>query len=215
MSHKQRTLIIISAKMQAGKDTFCTAMRNLLATEYGVSSHQAAFADKLKDGAMVDLGPIYTVLKEQRETLLGAGVDSSLLDWMLVSKENIYDKKTPLTRAVLQSYGDLFRRRVSDYHWVDRCLADLSSSDAEFLFITDARRANEVGAAVEWAEDNGVRPITVRISRDNRPMDNSSLHASETELDQFGSWHYVVDNNGSLEQLHDAAAAILGEVLEY
>lgn len=215
MSHKQRTLIVLSAKMQAGKDTLCTAMRNMLATEYGVASHQAAFADKLKDGAMVDLEPLYTMLREQREVLLGENVDSSLLDWMVVSKENIYDKKTPLTRAVLQSYGDLFRRRVSDYHWVDRCLADLSSSDAEFLFITDARRVNEVCAAVAWAENNGIRPVTIRISRDNQALDSSSVHASETELDQFGSWHYEVDNNGSLEQLHDAAAAILGELLEY
>lgn len=210
-----RTLVILSAKMQAGKDTLCLMMRDILAKEYGVTSFSAAYADKLKDGAKVDMEPMFSMLAEQRERLLQAGVGSALLEWMVVTEDNIYNKKTPVTRAALQSYGDLFRRRVSGRHWVDRCLEDLSGSDAEFLFITDARRVNEVEDAVVWAEKNGLRPITVRVTRETADTGSSISHPSETDLDGFQSWHYVVDNNGTLEQLENAARAILEELLEY
>ena len=215
MRPDMRTLIILSAKMQAGKDTLCNTMRHVLSKDYGIATHQAAYADALKDGALVDLSPMYTMLAEQREKMLSAGVASELLDWMIVTKDRIYDKKTPVTRAALQSYGDLFRKRVDDRHWVDRCLANLDQSDAEFLFITDARRENEIEAAVEWSESRGIRPITIRISRDTHVEGSSAQHGSETDLDEFQSWHYVVDNSGTLEQLHEAAVAILAELLEY
>lgn len=210
-----RTLIILSAKMQAGKDTLCDFMRGTLAQEYGVSSYQSAYANEMKEGAIEDLAPIFTMLGEQREKLLQAGVATDLLDWMLVSRDRVFNKKTPVTRAALQSYGDLFRRRVSDLHWVDRCLANLESSDAEFLFITDARRVNEIECAVAWAESHGIRPVTIRISRNSDQAGSSLTHPSETALDDFKSWHYLVDNNGTIEQLRDAATAILEELLEY
>ena len=210
-----RTLIILSAKMQAGKDTLCDFMRGTLAQEYGVSSYQSAYANELKEGTIEDLAPIFTMLGEQREKLLQAGVATDLLDWMLVSRDRVFNKKTPVTRAALQSYGDLFRRRVSDLHWVDRCLADLESSDAEFLLITDARRVNEIECAVAWAESHGIRPVTLRISRNSDQAGSSLTHPSETALDDFKSWHYLVDNNGTIEQLRDAATAILEELLEY
>ena len=58
--------------------------------------------------------------------------------------------------------------------------------------ITDVRYPNEAKAIKEKGG------ITLRV---NRKTNNTSSHESETALDNYQDWDYVIDNNGSIEDL--------------
>jgi hypothetical protein len=79
--------------------------------------------------------------------------------------------------------------------------ADGSFSHPNWL-ITDTRFPNELEAA---KTHNG---ITIKIVRESGNTIGTT-HASETALDDYTKWDYVVDNNGSLEDLKTQILSIL------
>lgn len=58
--------------------------------------------------------------------------------------------------------------------------------------ISDVRFLNEVRAIIKR------EGILIRVERD---LSNTSNHESEIALDDYQEWDYIIDNNGSLEQL--------------
>jgi hypothetical protein len=68
--------------------------------------------------------------------------------------------------------------------------------------ITDVRFPNEAQAIV----DRG--GIMIRINRTDKSRINAD-HPSETALDNWDGFNYIIDNNGTIEDLHAHAEAIL------
>lgn len=68
--------------------------------------------------------------------------------------------------------------------------------------ITDVRFPNEA----EAIRSRG--GILIRVNRDT---ENDSDHESEIALDKYPSWNYVIDNNGSIEELIEKVKLILIE----
>lgn len=118
--------------------------------------------------------------------------------WVL-PHPNITIKENHLTiREALQYIGtNLFRDKFHTNCWVNALMNEYK--DQQWL-ITDVRFPNEVQSIV----NRGGKMIRV-----NRFTKNNDLHESETALDNYNDWHYILDNNGTIEELIEQVKQIL------
>lgn len=113
--------------------------------------------------------------------------------------------KTQMTpRLMLQLLGtDCGRDIIHSNIWVNSLMADYKPvplwgrestqiSDLPKWLITDTRFPNEAGAVL----DKG--GLLIRV---NRGDGNTGNHPSETSLDNYRKWSYVINNNGTMEDL--------------
>ena len=102
-------------------------------------------------------------------------------------------------REFLQKLGtDALRDNLHRDIWVNALFADYKEPDN--WIITDVRFPNEAQAI----KDKG--GIVIRIERGEQNTEN--LHISETALDDW-EFDYVINNNGSLEQLLEVTKTLL------
>ena len=92
-------------------------------------------------------------------------------------------------REILQRFGTEAGRAIHPDIWISS-LFNLMDKEGNYI-ITDVRFINEAEACLE----NGA--TLIRITRNTNQMD----HASETELDNYESFDYTIENNGSIEDL--------------
>lgn len=184
------------------------------------------FADKLKDIVCMLIGCTREQLENRdfKEGELGEewwvykcrkapGTNYSLVNYLPKPElDNLYDaeliKMTP--RLLLQLLGtDCGRDIIHPQIWVNALMADYISYSArgssyEFeeskWLVTDTRFPNEAKAI------SLKKGIVIRV---NRGDGNTGTHASETALDDYNDWDYVIDNNGSLLQLAATVERIL------
>lgn len=102
-------------------------------------------------------------------------------------------------RELLQKFGTAIREGVDPDFWV-KSLFNIYE-DKDFIIIPDVRFPNEAKAI----KDRG--GILIRIERDGAGAGN---HISETALDDYKEWDYVINNNKSLEELKKMGKNILG-----
>jgi hypothetical protein len=103
-------------------------------------------------------------------------------------------------RKILQIVGTEGGRDVVHPNiWVNATLGDLTEYDR--TIITDARFPNEV---IGIKKKKG---IVVKIIRPS--VVSTSTHPSETSLNDYTDWDYVIINDGSLEQLEEKVEQML------
>lgn len=127
--------------------------------------------------------------------------------------ESRFEKVRMTPRLMLQLLGTEAGRGILHQNiWVNSLMADYNSQKSNWV-ITDTRFPNEA-EAVLWRGG-----LLIRVNRpcfkcggsgyhkmDCRPP---SEHLSETGLDKYKKWSYVIDNNGSLEDLVKKVKKIL------
>lgn len=142
-----------------------------------------SFADKLKEVASI----VFDIRKECW--------NDPLVKASLVSNYNLTG------REILQKIGESFRKEISPNIWVNSLFSRYDSLNYRErsgdiikpnLIITDVRMPNEAQAI----KDRG--GILIKVDRETGYKDN---HISETALDDYDGWDYVIDNNGTLEEL--------------
>ena len=113
-------------------------------------------------------------------------------------------------REFLQYFGtDLIRKNLGDNIWVYATFVDykprkLSEYNPSKWIISDVRFPNEVEAI---KDRNG---IVIRINRNNS-LFKSVVHESETALDDYDNFDYVINNDGSIGELVEKIKEILIE----
>lgn len=223
-----KTIILISGKMQSGKNQFADYLANDLRFKQK-RVRTDLFAASLKRGCAED----FKYMVEQINNHIAKVKDlidiswlsdasnfveaKKLLDQLTVTKEeNWYEEKTLITRLLLQTYGtEIFRNRVDTNYWVNQVVDRMLGSDEEYTLVTDTRFENEVTHVVYRCESDKqpyAKVITVRINRDMK-MNDLYLHDSENGLDNFTSWDHVINNNGTLDDLKKAAKAVTNSIL--
>ena len=107
-------------------------------------------------------------------------------------------------RPMLQWWGTDFKRHFhGDDYWVQQTLAQLVeeySNGLELAVIPDVRFKSEAATIKELGG------MLVRIARSTQLIDN---HISETDLDDYKHFDYIVINNGTINDLDHEAVAIL------
>lgn len=214
-------IIGLGHKKQVGKDTVGRFIQSLNPT-----MERRSFAEKLKEVASV----LFNVPVEKwsdaefKESIIGyeSGAPIGKLDEAI----------TP--RKILQKIGESLRDNLDENIWVNALLntyilisSDNSTtiineveedSEEEFgismtsvqkkfpnWIITDVRYPNEAKAI----KDRG--GILIRINRNTGFNDN---HISETALDNYDGWDYIIDNNGTLTDLFNQVKEIYEKIRE-
>lgn len=105
-------------------------------------------------------------------------------------------------REIMQFVGtDLFRMQYNKNVWINSLFSDFT--DKSKWIITDVRFINE---AEKIKQLGG---ILIRI---NRPTINNDNHQSETELDNYDNWDYVIENNETFNDFEDKIIEIMNKL---
>jgi hypothetical protein len=215
-----KKVILISGKLQSGKNQLAAFLQKRL-EDRGLSVGQDYFAKDVKDGVKKDfkivqeyLGHIHRNVKEE---LIGIGkrygipIETEkimgLIDGIKYEDENLYEDKTELTRFLLQIYGtEIFRERVGKDWWTTQLTKRCAESTDDIILLTDVRFENEIEV---FDNLDGVDVSTVRVERNINRNGSASTHNSETGLDDYTMWDYIIENDGDLALLDSSAATII------
>lgn len=104
-------------------------------------------------------------------------------------------------RPMLQWWGTDFRRDLcgDNYYWIKQTEEKFLNSPANHVIVSDVRFENEARAIKKWGG------VLIKIQRETGDIDP---HPSETELDGFKDWDFVITNEGSLLDLLNKANAM-------
>ena len=170
------------------------------------------FADKLKTIVCLLIGCTREQLEDRefKEKELGEewwyykGRNNSLIPYNQTSKRSTEDLIKPTPRLLLQLIGtDLFRKQLHPNTWVNASFANYLNN--AWIF-TDVRFPNELEAIKKR------KGVTIRINRGlverTGKMIQGPEHISETALDD-AKFDYVIENNGTIEELIEQVKKIL------
>jgi dephospho-CoA kinase len=121
-----------------------------------------------------------------------------------------HGEKDELGRKLLQDIGTTGRNYNRDI-WVNDTIDKIQwwtrqSSDNQLAVVTDTRYPNEIQQIKHEFSD----VATIRITRDSV---EKLKHPSETALDQWTDWDYVVENNGTKEEFKTKILEIMEGVI--
>lgn len=211
-------VIGISGKLGSGKDTVGTIIQCL--TEDNLTDGEIF---EVLEGRLQIPNPDWQIkkmagkLKEIASLILGVPVEkfedrnykeSYLPDMWNYTDKNGF-KKQMTVREFLQRLGtDAMRDGLHPNTWANAFWVDYVDQKPEDRFsniiypnwiITDVRFPNEAKSVL----DHG--GILIRVNRDG----DTGNHPSETALDDWEDWDYVIDNNGTIDHLIDVVKGIL------
>jgi len=181
-------IISLSGKIGSGKDTIADIIMQY--TPYH-DWEIKKFAGKLKDIAEI-LSGVPKINFEDQE----------------FKKQDMGSEWGMTYRDLLQKLGtEAMRNGLHENVWVNALFADYHFNIEEDeqmpnWLITDCRFTNELEAVKTH------KGITIKVIRDSGNTIGTT-HASETALDDYTEWDYVVDNNGSIEDLKTQVFSIL------
>jgi len=104
----------------------------------------------------------------------------------------------------LQWVGTEWARSKDPNVWINKTFENIDWSNN--CFISDLRFKNEM----DYLSKNGF--ITIKIIRDDRPIDRNPLHQSENDLNS-ADWDYTIINNGSISDLEQKLTFIVEQKL--
>ena len=139
------------------------------------------FADPLKALCMDILGMSYEQCygtEEEKNSLTDINLSDTFFDTMRSRKMT--------AREVMQYVGTDFFRRIYPQVWVDSTLRRIKKDNPRLAVVVDCRFENEV----KGIQDAGGKVI--RLSRNI--YGDSDQHPSETALDNYSGFDYVLEN---------------------
>lgn len=177
-------LIGLSGYARSGKDT----VADYLVKNYGFT--RMAFADPIRE-ALYRLDPHITFASMPGIKLSWA-VDKS--GWEVVKEES------EEVRGLLQRMGtEVARNMFGEDFWVDYAIGQSWKNDN--VVFSDVRFRNEATAVQKnWG-------VNWRINRPGTKAANA--HISETQMDNYRDFDVVLENNGSVQELHDQIDMIM------
>lgn len=193
-------IISISGKIGSGKDTIADIIKQI-SPYYNWETKK--FAGKLKDIAEILTG----VSKHHFEDQEFKKQDMSP-EWGMTYRDLLQKLGTEAMRNGLHE-NVWVNALFADYHPINDELRqsmgnviDYSNCEWPNWIITDCRFPNELEAV------KNRKGLTIKVIRDSGNTIGTT-HASETALDYYTNWDYVVDNNGTLEELKAQILSIL------
>lgn len=175
-------IIGISGKLKSGKDETARLIEMITFKPF----YRKKFADKLKGMIAVLLSCDVNRLEDQnfKEAPLGYG----------------WNGLTP--RYLMQTLGTEWGRTIYDDIWVQATMSTLHPEKS--YIITDVRFPNEAEA---------IKKVGGKVIRINRPSEsNTGNHPSETALDNYQGFDYIITNDDTLTELAFKVGKMCGEL---
>lgn len=117
-----------------------------------------------------------------------------------ISKWDGSDETKP--RTLLQVLGtDIIRNTIDDKFFINRIIEDIKvySKFFDVIIVGDARFIEEI----EDIKNNFSNVVSINIRRENKDLltKKEQLHITETALDNYENYDYIIENNGTIEEL--------------
>ena len=115
-------------------------------------------------------------------------------------------------RALLQELGtEIIRNKIDpDFH-INRLIEDIKvlSYYYDIFVVSDVRLPNEIEKPKEEFEN----VLTIKMERPSDELTKQQkAHATETGLDNYNNFDYIIKNDGTIEELYEKAQKILTEI---
>lgn len=221
------TLLAVTGKMAAGKDTVAPAVFDTLAVT-DVDHQYFAIPIKAEMDTIIATVAAATrpgdAIDAVAATQNVSAADAAFIVGLLWADTRDVDQlpnartRTVAMRAALQYWGTDVRRAVDADYWVRKSIAAAVTAMAagRSVYVTDARFPNEIDAARAVGFTVVRLDVTEEVQRarmwerDGIEPDVAALaHPSETALDDYPDFDVVIDNNGALERTVQTVAEIL------
>jgi len=221
-------VLLLSGKINSGKNKYAELLKNQF-EDNDLNVRLDLYAKNLKDYSSEDfklLGDVMYDIVSEIKANLGLFINLSdnisldiqdvlftLLDKFTFTKSNFYEDKTEITRALLQIYGtDIARKRFDDRFWIKKMAERINNdTESDVIIVTDVRFPNEIDDIYEYLDDCRVVPIRIERDLDRNHLINE--HESETALDDYTFWEFIIDNNGTLKDLEDSSVIIADDIM--
>lgn len=187
-------IIGISGKAQSGKDTVSKMIRYTI-WYYNISQRLKPFGvdhytECYNNSSILSKHWYHTSFANKLKRCLSELLRVNPKDFENIDFKNSQIKWLGITvRELLQKFGTAIRNEVCDDFWVKACLKDYEKWDN--WIISDVRFKSEA---------KGIKDLDGIILRVNREGAGAGNHISEIDLDDY-QFDYVIDNNGSMEDL--------------
>lgn len=181
-------LVSLTGEAESGKDTFYGLLSAELYLHY-VQVYSIAFATKMKESlSMITCIP---------------------LEHFYRAKNDKIDKYNMTIRELMQRYSDVTKELLGEDLYIKCAEHELNSikeyKDTVVIF-TDSRHKAELN----WLNSKGA--IMVRIN-DSRVKKMN--HRSETEMDEFNKWDWIIENDGTISDLREKAKIFINKKLNF
>lgn len=118
-------------------------------------------------------------------------------------------------RTLLQQLGtDIIRDKIDNYYFIKRIVDDIKVLNyfADIITISDTRLPEELDTITNTYPN--VYKINIERSDFNNNLNSKEvLHRTETSLDNYTNYNYIIDNDGTLEDLQNKINDILKEII--
>lgn len=191
-------IVGLSAWKKSGKDHAA----ELLIKNFGFK--RLAFADVLKDMVAEQYGIDRKSLDDQnlKEKAISFlpvepkdNFSKMVTDFMVREFAKGEDGKLYWTPRALAILEGSVKRSVNSTYWVSRALSKMKEGDK--VVIADLRYRSEASQIREFADNNEIKSLLVRI---NRFEDTLSTDPSERDMDNFDGFDSVVENKGTISE---------------
>lgn len=196
-------LIGLSGKKGSGKDTTAALIQIL---DYLKNESTLLFNDENEMfrylQGMIERHHKYNTLSDWQNVkfaslvkeMCGAlcGVSTQLYEYEILKNQPAFTNGVPFThREVLQAVGEGMRKLLHEQIWIDALFNKFTPSSK--WIVSDCRYVNEA----EYIRSKG--GILIRINNPN--TESKDKHVSEIELDSYQDWDYIINNNGTVQDL--------------
>lgn len=189
----KKNIIILSGKIGVGKDTTCNYITN------NYPYYSIAFADKLKETLCQFLNSTYQLNLQVEEFYTEKGKQKII--------PVAFNNNIPSTlRGAMQWWGELMKEHLGLSFWIDQVKFKIKVQSINVV-ISDARFEYEIEEIQkDKALQHNFNIYTVRIVNNKISED---LHISETHLNNYTNYDFILENNSTLQSLYSNIDTII------
>ena len=199
-------IIGIHGKFRSGKDTVARLFaQNLTSLNQTITRH--AFADSLKE--------IVEILTGEIRTTVIPGYTISPRDFSEEQKNKYLDSWEMTLGTMLQKLGtDVMRNNFNELIWIHSMWTKIKDKyQDEIIIVTDVRFLNELAFLKKMGA------ILIKVEGDPSGMavtsTRNNIHQSETDLDNYNDFDFVIKNNETLEKLEQKIIFISSQIINH
>lgn len=159
------------------------------------------FSGKVRSGKDTAMNIIREKYEEDNKKVINLQFSSYIKEYAKrISNWDGTDETKP--RELLQELGtDIIRNKIDKYFFINRIIDDIKvySYFFDIIMISDARFPEEI----ETVKKQFKNTISIHINRPNNDTltDRQKVHITETALDNYSNYDYIVNNDGTIEDL--------------
>lgn len=191
-------IIAISGKKQSGKNTVSDMIADILDKKRDIEIEEGSFAKILKEFLAKIIGVDSGMFEDEQFKTKSLGEEFDIVDKSKIESKVLYSNITP--RFLMEYVGtELIRKQWNKNIWVYGLLNKYKEIRRKYNFdnkqlvfvVSDLRFRNEL--EIFKREERNL--YTIRVVRNEVAQESKS--ESETDLDNYKDWDYVIYNNGT------------------